>query len=196
MPFPSHPNPLDMEGRASPLTTVLEMFDRSCHRSLHGSLLQIHQHFSVLILCFGEASPDCVTCNHPLFHWVERGQTPEGFHAGQSSLHRIGKVGKPLQNNRVRVLITVVAYWLQITCFWWHYLPILYPNYSIFREQLAHCFQIVRSWQITVDCHWLHCILFIFSIISSPSLWFWHFKEDIPAEKMPDPNHRRHSWNQ
>lgn len=94
------------------------------------------------------------------------------------------------------MLIAVVAYWLQLTCFWWHYLAILYPNHSIFLEQLAHCFEIVCSWQITVDCHWLHCILFIFSIISSPSLWFWYFWEDMPAEKMPDPNHWRHSWNQ
>lgn len=136
----------------------------------------------------GVAPQTGVTCNHSLFHWIEEEQTPESLHMGQFSLHRIGKVGKTLQN---RVLITVVAYWqwLQITCFWWRYPAILYLNHSIFFELLSPCFEIVCSWQITGDCHWLCCILFIFS---SPTLWFRHFR-DVPAEKMPDP--RWHSWN-
>lgn len=62
MPFPSCPNPLDMENRLTPLTT--DSYS-CCHLSLHDSLLQVKltKIFSIPILCFGLAvvPPQAVT---------------------------------------------------------------------------------------------------------------------------------------
>lgn len=136
-----------------------------------------------------------VTCNHSLFHWVEQGQTLGDLHVGQSSFLRIGKIGKPLQNYNGGLLTVVTDNLFLVTL----------SSHII--SKLQH-FPWTTGWLFWTclfltdhSYHWLHCILFIFSYSlfiasSSPTMWFRHFRQEVPAEKMPDPNNRRHSWNQ
>lgn len=117
------------------------------------------------LLCVAVVCPQAgVTFNHPVFHWAEARQAPEGLHAGQSSFWTV------VRGNLFLVKLS----------------GHIVSKLQKFPLKIIHFFEMACSWQIHIDCHWLqelYCILFIYCIILSFTPWLKHFRGDVPAKK-------------
>lgn len=183
MPFPSCPSPLDMEDKLRPpqFGDVWPLLSPLPSWLPAPNSPRLSQFWSLLW-----PPLTGVTCNHSLFQWVEQGQTAEGLHVGQSSSHRIGKVGKkPPKSSSPSVnyhggSLTVVTDNLVLVKLSSHVISKLqYFLLKIVTMFWNRLFLTNFCWLSLTVSHFIY----IFCIISSPTLWFRHFREDIPAKK-------------